>query len=208
MKSNEGNTIQDLLSALQELVDLIDDCADGYVPDSFTCQPARAAIRKAISARRVDLTTTRVNGADYSVPAPVAGEIILLRGENLALVKGRDELRAKLRNCETELVEEALVFIDGLRDDLAITTKLGAAGWNEFHKCQEALNHLRSDSQPRADIAEMIDFLDELHQGLNHNMYEATPLLRCAFPELSQRDATIVLMTWLWSWNERHGEET
>ena len=38
----------ELLEALEELADLVDDLVDGiYRPDSFTTQPARAAIAKA-----------------------------------------------------------------------------------------------------------------------------------------------------------------
>lgn len=38
----------ELLAALQELADLMDGIIDGsYRPDSFTTQPARAAIAKA-----------------------------------------------------------------------------------------------------------------------------------------------------------------
>jgi hypothetical protein len=38
----------DLLEALKELVDLVEGVRDGsYKPDSFTCQPALAAIAKA-----------------------------------------------------------------------------------------------------------------------------------------------------------------
>jgi len=40
----------ELLEALQELCDLIDDVKSGYyTPDSFTTQPARAVIAKATS---------------------------------------------------------------------------------------------------------------------------------------------------------------
>lgn len=40
--------IRDLVEALDELVDLMDAVIDGdYTPDSFTNQPARAAIAKA-----------------------------------------------------------------------------------------------------------------------------------------------------------------
>ena len=41
----------DMLAALEELADLMESVRQGdYTPDSFTCQPARAAIAKARGA--------------------------------------------------------------------------------------------------------------------------------------------------------------
>ena len=82
-----------LLTALQELIDVVDGCArDEYVPDLFTAQPARNAIRKA----RSDSSTIYVDLAPYTVPLAVAEEVEFLRGELARSLALDGELRDKL----------------------------------------------------------------------------------------------------------------
>ena len=86
----------------------------------------------------------------------------------------------------------ALAFSDELRDELA---------------------RVRGESEPHAsgdrhavDIVKWVAFLDELHAGLDHNMYRATRSLMHAFPELTRREATVVVMCWIDEWDRKYKE--
>lgn len=151
-----------------------------------------------VAQHDLSLKIVHVDGNPHVVARPVAQQIESLR-EDLA---------------------RSLVLNDELREQspappLLTTTHIGGAAYavpvavaQEIERLSNELARVRKGSTPRtgAEVAEMMKFLDELHDGLYHNMYRATEPLIYAFPELTRGEATLAVMCWMDRWNERHGE--
>ena len=58
--------------------------------------------------------------------------------------------------------------------------------------------------RPAIVTQEHLDFLDELRESGDTNMYGADPFLRDAFPELAELEARDILRYWMQSFTERH----
>lgn len=57
---------------------------------------------------------------------------------------------------------------------------------------------------PDEDLEQYLDYLDDLRESGDTNMLGARPWLMMAFPELSSRQASQVLVYWMSSFGERH----
>jgi len=51
---------------------------------------------------------------------------------------------------------------------------------------------------------EHLEYLDELRESGNTNMFGARPYVRHEFPELSDKEASAVLTYWMATFSERH----
>lgn len=55
---------------------------------------------------------------------------------------------------------------------------------------------------------EHLEYLDELRESGEINMFGARPYLLLAFPDLSENEAAKVLTYWMYTFSERHPEST
>lgn len=54
---------------------------------------------------------------------------------------------------------------------------------------------------------EHLEYLDELRESGDTNMFGARPYLMLEFPDLSKDEASKVLVYWMQSFSERHAEK-
>jgi len=62
------------------------------------------------------------------------------------------------------------------------------------------------DERPELVTEEMLEYLDELRDSGETNMYGARPYLMSDFPELSKQEAAKVLTYWMQTFSERHAK--
>jgi hypothetical protein len=60
--------------------------------------------------------------------------------------------------------------------------------------------------KPEFVTEEMLEFLDDLRESGVTNMFGARPYVEREFPELTTEQAKKVLIYWMESFSERHGE--
>lgn len=58
--------------------------------------------------------------------------------------------------------------------------------------------------KPEFVTDEMLEFLDELRDSGDTNMFGARPYVMAEFPELSEKEAARVLTYWMETFSERH----
>ena len=173
------------------------------------------------------LAVIYVNGVVHAVPRAVADEIAWLREklppalaridelrDELARVRGENELHEsgdKCLSCHQPATKKSWPWcdqcfdktvLDYCADVVAVGARL-TAGLTELRATEE---RAKVDEHAVA-VTEMVDFLDELHAGLDHNMHRAATPLMHAFPGLTRREATVVVMCWIDEWNEEHRKE-
>jgi hypothetical protein len=63
------------------------------------------------------------------------------------------------------------------------------------------------ENKPDFVTDEMLVYLDELRESGETNMFGAASYVESEFPLLSRKEAKAVLMYWMQTFSERHGEE-
>lgn len=60
------------------------------------------------------------------------------------------------------------------------------------------------ETRPQIVSDEHLEYLDELRESGDTNMFGARPYLMIEFPDLSSKEAQSVLLYWMHSFGERH----
>jgi hypothetical protein len=65
---------------------------------------------------------------------------------------------------------------------------------------------MNKDTQPEACTNEMLEYLDDLRESGETNMFGACPYLMDEFPKLEKEEARSILLYWMNTFSERHPE--
>ena len=75
---------------------------------------------------------------------------------------------------------------------------------NQVEKVMAAIETAEQPEKPEMMTEEHLEFLDELRESGETNMFGATPYLTDDFPELSKWDARAILSYWMRTFSDRH----